>query len=217
GWTNDVTFYSDNLNTNFNALQLTLQQNSWKGLNYTVNYQWASAFADSTGYASWDPQAGHGRDSNVRLQQMTFYGTYDLPFGKGKPFGNSVNRATDMFIGGWQISTALNLAGGLPFTLNYNEASTNIPSSAPTYPSYAGGSKMQTNLTDFVSKDTGTGSRTYYTKQTNNLITDPGTGVFANPGLDTIGNVGRNTYFGPGFFNADLAIAKTVVIHENIA
>jgi len=43
------------------------------------------------------------------------------------------------------------------------------------------------------------------------------TGVFKNPGLDTIGNVGRNTYFGPSFFNADLSIAKTVTIHENIA
>jgi hypothetical protein len=29
--------------------------------------------------------------------------------------------------------------------------------------------------------------------------------------------VGRNTYFGPSFFNADLSISKTVVIHENIA
>jgi hypothetical protein len=35
--------------------------------------------------------------------------------------------------------------------------------------------------------------------------------------LDTVGNVGRNTYFGPAFFNSDLAISKTVAIHEDIA
>ena len=43
GWTSDITYYSDNLNTNFNAAQVTLAQNLLKGLDYTANYQWASA------------------------------------------------------------------------------------------------------------------------------------------------------------------------------
>lgn len=217
GWTNDIQYYSDNLNTNYNALQVTLQQNTWHGLDYTMNYQWASAFADSTGYASWDRRVGHGRDSNVRLQQVTWFGTYDLPFGKNKQFGNAVNGVTDRIIGGWQLAGTLNWAGGLPFTLNYNEASANIPGSLPSYPSYAGSGKMKIHLTGFQPKSNGTGQRTYYTKQTANVTTDPGTGVFKNPGPDTIGNVGRNTYFGPGFFNTDLAISKTVTIRENIA
>ena len=109
---------------------MTLQQSVWKGLNYTANYQWASAFADSTQYASWDRHVAHGRDSNVRLQQLTWYGTYDLPFGKGKQFGAGVNTMTDMIIGGWQLSGTVNVAGGLPFTLNY-QASTSLPGSAP--------------------------------------------------------------------------------------
>ncbi len=217
GWTNDITYYSDNLNSNFNALQVTLTQNTWKGLDYTMNYQWASAFSDGTGYASWNRRVNHGRDSNVRLQQMTWYGTYDLPFGHGKQYASGVNRAADMIIGGWQISTVLNWAGGLPFTLNYNEASTNLPGSAPTFPSYTGSAKMRTNLTGFQPKSSGTGQRTYYTKQTSNLITDPGTGIFKNPGPDTVGNVGRNTYFGPSFFNDDFAISKMIPIHESVA
>jgi hypothetical protein len=217
GWTNDITYYSDNLNTNFNAMQVTLQQGAWKGLDYTLNYQWASAFSDATGYASWDRHVNHGRDSNVRLQQMTWYGSYDLPFGHGKQFASGVNGITNAFINGWLLSAVFNWAGGLPFTLNYNEASTNLPGSAPTFPSYAAGGHMKTNLTGFQPGSNGTGQRTFYTKQTSNLISDPGTGLFKNPGPDTVGNVGRNTYFGPSFFNADLAIAKTVTIHESIA
>jgi len=182
-----------------------------------MNYQWASAFANSTTYASWDRHPGYGRDSNVRLQQVTFYGTYDLPFGKGKAFGSAANRAADMIIGGWQLSSTFNWAGGLPFTVNYNEAGTNLPGGFFNFPSYSGSAKMKTSLSGFQAKSGGTGQRTYYTKQTGNLLTDPGTGIFKNPGLDTIGNVGRNTYFGPSFFNADLSIAKTVTIHENIA
>jgi len=68
-----------------------------------------------------------------------------------------------------------------------------------------------------VPKTSGTGQRTFYTKQTSNLISDPGTGIFKNPGPDTVGNVGHNTYIGPSFFNADLSISKTLTIHENIA
>ena len=217
GWTNDITYYSDSLNTNFNALQVTLQQNTWKGLDYTLNYQWASAFADSTGYASWNRHVGHGRDSNVRLQQVTWFGVYELPFGRGKQYAQGVNHATDMIIGGWQLSGTVNVAGGLPFTLNYNEASTNLPGSAPSYPSYTGNAKMRTNLSGFQPGSNGTGKRVDYTKQTSNLLTDPGNGIFTNPGLDNVGNVGRNTYFGPGFFNSDLALGKTVTIRESVA
>jgi hypothetical protein len=223
GWTNDITYYSDNLNTNFNALQVTLQQNTWKGLDYTANYQWASAFADSTNYSTWDRHAEHGRDSNVRLQQLTWYGSYELPFGKGRQFGAGMNRMADLIAGGWQISTTLSWAGGLPFSLTYNESCTNVPSggtgcsgNAPQYPSYNGNAKMKTSLTGFQDKG-GTGTRTYYQKQTSNLLTDPGNGIFKNPGLDTIGNVGKNTYIGPGFFNDDLSISKTATIRESVA
>jgi hypothetical protein len=215
-WSNDITYYSDNLNTEFNALQVTVAQQLSKGLAYTANYMWAGAYAANTGFATWSRTATRGRDSNVRTQTLTFYGSYDLPFGKGKQFGAGVNRAADLVIGGWQLSTSLNLSGGLPYTLNYNEASTNIPGSAPTYPSYTGQGRMKHSLTGFKPGSSGTGTRTYYQKQTTNLITDPGTGVFKNPGLDTIGNVGRNTYFGPGYFNDDMGLTKAFTIHEKI-
>jgi len=106
----------------------------------------------------------------------------------------------------------------LPFTLNYSESSNNIPGSAPTYPSYAGKAHMKTSLTSAKTNSGGTLTRTYYDKQVDNLVS-PGTinnGVFVDPGLDTIGNVGRNTYVGPGMFNADLALTKAFVIHESV-
>jgi hypothetical protein len=76
---------------------------------------------------------------------------------------------------------------------------------------------MKTSLTGFTTKANGTGTRQLYTAQTTNLITDPGTGVFQNPGLDTIGNVGRNTYIGPSFFSTDLAISKIFTVWEDVA
>ena len=213
GWTNDITYYSDDLNTEFNAMQVTLQQQMWHGLAYTANFQWASAMSDSTGFSTWNRAAARGRDSNVREHQLTMYGSYDLPFGKGKQFAPSANRAENLIIGGFQLSSTMNWAGGLPITLNYSEASNNIPGSAPSYPSYAGGGRMKTSLTSF---NASTRTRKYYDPQTSNLISDPGTGIFKNPGLDTIGNVGRNTYFGPSFFTEDVAITKAFDIWERV-
>lgn len=218
GWTNDLTYYSDNLNTEFNALQVTLAQSMWKGLAYTANFQWASAFAPNTGFSSWDVKAVRGRDSNVRMHQLTWYGSYDLPFGHGKQFAQGANRAEDLAIGGWQLSDTLNWAGGLPFTLSYGESGTNVPSSAPTYPSYASGKKMSTKLTGFAATSSGLGTRTFYAQQVDDLIS-PGsvnTGVFKDPGVDTIGNVGRNTYIGPSFFSDDMAITKSFTIWEKV-
>ena len=213
GWTSDINFYSDDLNTEFNAMQVTLQQQMWKGLAYTANFQWASAFSDSTGFSTWDKTAARGRDSNVREHQLVLYGSYDLPFGKGKQLAPNANRAEDLIIGGFQLSSSLNWASGLPYTLNYGEAGTNIPGSAPSYPSYAGTGTMKTHLTSFNASSR---TRQYYGQQTTNLITDPGNGVFKDPGLDTIGNVGRNTYFGPSFFSDDMGITKAFSIWEHV-
>lgn len=216
GWTQSIFYQGDNQNTNFNALQVTLAQTFAKGLAYTANYEWATAHDSSSTYYTWDPGVDYGPDSNVRNQQFNLYGSYDLPFGRGKQYVPNANRATDLAIGGWQLSGVLNWSGGLPFTLNYSEASSNIPGSAPSYPSYAGSGHMKTSLTSFTPGSNGTGSRSFYQAQTTNLITDPGTGVFKNPGLDTIGNVGFNTYRGPGFFNTDLAITKGFTIWESV-
>lgn len=216
GWTNSIQYNGNNQNTEFDALQVTLAQQMFHGLAYTANYQWASAFNEQSGYYTWDHAVTHGRDQSTRLQQLTMYGSYDLPFGHGKQFGAGVNRVTDLIIGGYQLSTVLNWSGGLPFSLSYNEAGSNVPGSAPNWPSSNHGARMKTSLSGFKPGASGTGTRTFYQAQTTDLINDPGTGVFVNPGLDTIGNVKRNTYLGPAFFNDDLAITKAFTIYENV-
>jgi len=229
GWTQGIQYDGDNQNTEFDALQVTLAQTFAKGLAYTANYQWASAFDEQTGYYTWDHNITHGRDSNVRDQQLTMYGSYDFPFGKGKQFAPGVNHLTDLLIGGYQLSGTMSWAGGLPFSLSYNEASSNVPGDAPNWPNAVAGAHMATNLTGFTQSVTstgalaGVGTRKFYQAQTNNLTAAPGskdyfsTGVFQNPGLDNIGNTGLNTYRGPKFFSTDLAITKAFTVWESVA
>ena len=220
GWTNSIAFRGDTENTEFDALQVTLTQTMKNGLSVTGNYQWASAFGDTSNLWTWSHVLPHLRDSQVRAQQLTLYGSYDLPFGKGKMFVPDANHATDLLIGGYQLAWVTNWSGGLPFTVSYNESGANV-NDTPN-PATSGGAvpnakgRMKTSLTSYVPNGKGTGSRTFYQQQTTNVTNDPGTGIFSNPGLDTYGNAGLNTYRGPSFFSTDLAITKSFSIWENV-
>ena len=202
GWTQGITNYGDNQNTNFNALQVTLAQQTWKGLNANFNYQYARANDTASGYFTWSPKSVYGADSNVRHQSATIYGSYDLPFGKGKQFFPDVNHATNLLIGGYEFSSTVSFASGLPFTINFNGCP-NIPSSAPCYAQQT--TKLHTSLSSY---QPGLGW-TFYSDQSN-------TGNFSQPGLDQIGNAGRNTYFGPKFYNTDMALQKSFDIWEKV-
>lgn len=217
GWNQGISYYGDDENTEFDALQVTLAKQYAKGFAMTGNYQWAGAWDDQTGYWTWSHSIPHERDSNVRLQQLTVYGSYDLPFGKGKQFAPNSNHAEDLIIGGWQLSEVLNWAGGLPFSIGYSTfPSTSGPTencgnstggtAAPCRPNVSG--HLKSNLKSATIGSGGTISRNFWT---------PNPSLFSWPGLDKIGNAGANTYFGPSFFNTDLAITKAFAIHENIA
>jgi Carboxypeptidase regulatory-like domain/TonB dependent receptor len=202
GWSQGVSYYGDNQNTNFNAMQVTLAQQAWKGLAATVNYQWASAFDTNSGYYTWDPRSVYGRDSDVRQNSATAYGSYQLPFGKGKQFLQNANKAEDLLIGGFELSGTYSVSSGLPFTINANGCP-NTPGSAPCYANET--SRLKTKLSSY---QPGKGW-TFYDDQT-------GTGVFSQPGLDQIGNSGRNTYWGPSFYNTDLSLQKSFAVWEKV-
>lgn len=208
GWNNGIAYRGDDQNTEYDALQVTFAKQFTKGFSYNANYQWASAFDEQSGYYTWSHSITHGRDSNVRDQQINLFGTYQLPFGKGRQFASTANRVVDLLIGGYQISEVTTWAGGLPFTLNYNECSSNV-TSGPCDPSQT--HKMSTSLTKFVPGSNGTGNRTYYPAHS------LGDGTFVNPGLDNFGNSGINTYRGPRFFSTDMNLVKTFNIWENVS
>jgi outer membrane receptor protein involved in Fe transport len=212
GWTNNISYYGDDQNTEFDALQVTVSKSFTQGLSLNANYQWANAWGDQNGYWTWDHHVTHLRDSNVRAQQLVSYGSYDLPFGRGKQLAPNANHATDLIIGGFQLAYVLNWSGGLPYSVNMgggfgtNQDCNNNTggSAAPCRPNASG--RMKRSLTS-AKVSGGTVSRDFWTPQPQ---------LFSFPGLDVIGNAGANTYHGPSYFNTDLAITKGFTIRESI-
>ena len=210
GWSQGISYYGNNQNTNYNSFRVTIDKKLAKGLAGSATYSWASAFDENSGFWTWSKHVTYGRDSNVRTNQLVGYGTYDLPFGKGKQYTPNANKVEDLLIGGFQLSGVVNWSSGLPFSLSVGNCGDNIPTnSAPCYANAAPGTKLHTSLSGW---DVAHHQRTFFTG-------DPTGGTdstWTNPGLDNIGNVERNSYWGPSFFNTDLGLTKAFNVWESV-
>jgi hypothetical protein len=204
GWTNGIGYYGDDQDTHFNALQATLAKTFSHGVQLTANYAWQRGINFNSGYATWNKQAVKGRDDSIREQQIVIYGLIELPFGRNHALLSHANTLVNDLVGGWQFSPVINYSSGLPFTLSYSSCSASIPGSAPCYVN-GNPKSLKTGVQGFA----GGPSLLFYNQQT------LGT-TFTAPGLDQIGNSGRNSRFGPHFFNGDLSLQKNTPIKEGI-
>jgi hypothetical protein len=216
GTNGNISYYGNDQDSHFNALQISVAKQYTKGLSLNANYAWQKGIDFASNFATWNRQAVEGRNNDIREQQLTLYGVYDLPFGRKGMFVTSVPGWADQIIGGWQLSPVLNWGSGEPFTLNYGECNNSVGgTSAPCYPNGRGGF-LKTSLSGL---DPVAHQRTFYHSvvPAGHNLCDGGTYQgFTCAGLDTIGNAGRNDKFGPSFFNTDLAIQKDFPLHESL-
>ena len=113
-------------------------------------------------------------------------------------------------------SPTLSWGSGEPFSLTYSECNASVGgTSAPCFPNGRAGF-LPHHLTAF---NTISHQRTYFNSvvPAGHSLCDGGTyNGFTCAGLDQIGNSGRNSNFGPGFFNMDWAIQKNFPIKESL-
>ncbi|HEY2468298.1 MAG TPA: TonB-dependent receptor [Terracidiphilus sp.] len=215
GWNTSIQFNGDDQDTHFNALQIGVAKQLTKGLTFNANYAWQRSVNFQATYATWNKQAGKGRDEFQRENQIVAYGSYELPFGRNHLVGGTAPGFVNQIIGGWQISPIVTYASGLPFTLSYQECASVIPGSAPCYPNGRGN-----NLKLHIQKlNTVNHNRLAFTgldPKSGQNLTNTSFNGFTAPGLDQIGNTGRNSTFGPNFFNTDMAVQKNFPIHESL-
>ncbi|MGI4827735.1 MAG: TonB-dependent receptor [Janthinobacterium lividum] len=204
GWNQSITDFADNLDTHYNALQVSLAKTLAHGYSLNANYSWQQATAEGTSYSTWSHRAVYGRAGDLRPQVFIAYGLFQLPFGHNKPFLSHVNGFVNQIVSGFEINPVVNWSSGLPFTLCASSYTSWVPSDAPCY--------VNGDNYAFHKNVTGIPGNSLYFYQPTPL----GTGGFTAPSLDQIGNVGRNSVLGPHFFNTDLSIQKNFPIRERV-
>jgi hypothetical protein len=192
----DTTEYFVGTSNNYNALQIKLDHGSSNFLLTTAyTYSKALGITEEAGGFMWyiNPRRSYARAGFDRTHTFVQSYTYNLPFGKGRPWLNS--GIGDRVLGGWEVSGILTLMTGTPMTFGASGTSLNTPGNAQT-----------ANINGPFKRLYGVNNQPWF--DTSVFSTPTGTGVF--------GNTGRNIFSGPGFFNLDAAIFKRVRIRERV-
>jgi Carboxypeptidase regulatory-like domain len=220
--------YNYDATSSYNSLQGTITRRFSDGLQFSFNYVY-SHFLDDQDSGGWgsrggtqywqignDPSANHG-DSNFDVPNAyKGYASYELPFGKGKPYlaGNSL---LDEVVGGFRISGTMITQSGNPFTVVNN---TNSNASLTGCATNVGGTSTGGAVNN--------GCNWFPNVIASTHVSNPNpsewfnTAAFANAwtagsGLPfAFGNEGRNSLRGPRLTVFDMSFAKDFSFTEHV-
>jgi hypothetical protein len=208
----------------YNSLQISARHRTRGGLNLQGFYVWSKSIMDNLGYygcanvssdgAYWQDafnrEANHGPACFDARHNGSIGGSYDLPFGKGKKFGDNWGKAVQMVAGGWQLDSFMNMHSGFPITVTASTANT-------------GGRTPRGNVRANAYRPFTVTSQTVDAFfGPNQLATsfcaagvDNGTCAFGIPTAGELGSAGVGTLRAPSFFNMDLSIGKKFPLVES--
>ena len=111
--------------SSYNALNVKYNHSFSAGLSVLMTYRWSKALdngpEDFIGWGTgnqWRDSYNTMLDYNISTHDVPHsFATalvYDLPYGRGKRWGNSAPGIVKEVIGNWQLSSVIRLASGLP-------------------------------------------------------------------------------------------------------
>ncbi len=107
-------------NSSYHSLQAKLEKKTSHGLDFLLTYTWSKAITDSEGGYNFDNnynlRGDHGPASWDHTHALTLLHTWELPFGKGRHWATSQNKAVDALVGGWQFSGVTTMLSGSAFS-----------------------------------------------------------------------------------------------------
>jgi len=213
----------------YNALYVRVERKLSHGLQFGANYTWSANLSDTEDVLLGDPLFVGSSPANPqdflnrhnewarsildRPHRVAVQYSYRIP---GFQMAGKVLRG---FLSGWQISGFTEAQSGQPFTIRVgvdvlgNGLTAAATASRPNY--NPGGILIKDpvtgNLRTFVIPRDGTGIVTAP------FVVNPTTGgiVFLRNSMEKGGNLGRNTFRGPGFANSNMSLSKRFVLpHE---
>ena len=206
----------------YNAGQLTLRQRTHRGLEYTLNYTYAKSLTNSSGNYSvsntsfnglsvqngYDLNADYGPSAMDIRHSLNFVGVYDLPFGRGRAYGNNASRFVDAALGGWRFATSALLYTGFPVTIfgpnnsNTNNAGWGFSRANQYRPMVIGHRTIQNWW------GTDPSAQTCLPDTQNPTGADNGTCAYGVAASNTFGTAHNSTERAPGYRQVDMSLFK---------
>ena len=216
-----VTQYLSAGNSNYNGLTLSLRRRLSSNLTFNVNYTWSHSLDDvSNGGIANEPFGILSTNPGINAPQNPFnirgnYGNSDYDvrnyfsanFVLSDMFRTAgFHRGPNQVFGGWMLSSNWILRSGLPFTVVDSSAFGTLVGY-----NYGGNGEIFASPVAKVSNTC------------NNAVNSPciNTSQFAPSAAVTgfptgFGTMGRNSVYGPHFFDTDISVMKTIRLYERL-
>src|SRR5271165_120777 len=215
-----ITWVDPAGNNDYNGLSARLEHRFGQGLYFLNSFTWSKAMGDSeqaleyySNATAANPQNIHdlaaerGPSSfDVKFINVTSV-VYDLPFGKGRTFANSLNPLLDAILGGWELNGINTANTGTPINVYYAPPAANDVTGLASNLEYRGAALQRPNVSgSAASQSTAQSLLSYFAGYT--FTTPPANAPF--------GNLGRNAFRAPSLEQWDLAVDKNFRITERI-
>ncbi len=228
--TGNVTQYFVPVSSMYNGLQAKFDRRFGSGLSLTSSFSYQKGMAyynggDDDGFYGFYLKGQYRRnwglnDFNRTVSFVQSY-VYQLPIGTGKQFLGSASRGVNMFIGGWQVEGILTVMTGTPFTVTYSSTYLNLSQGGTNTPEQVAPVQKLKGV-----NTTSNGGSAWFSpasfapppcqSPTPTAACPTGAPDQVAGAAQQVGNVGRNSLIGPGFFNLNAAIAKTFEFSEHM-
>ncbi|HEY3770782.1 MAG TPA: TonB-dependent receptor, partial [Candidatus Angelobacter sp.] len=190
GLASSITERQSGSNSNYNALWATFTQRTSRGLQFNASY----TYSHSIDEASRNNEGILFADSTDIFASRAS-SDFDV---RHRFVANAVYDLPfkgNRFISGWELAPIISVQTGNPYTIVVNTSSAINGVSNTVTPNVSGPIHVSGNpLGQWISNPS----------------------VFSIPAAGTLGNLGRNSVYGPGFSDVDLSLAKNTKIRENM-
>jgi len=222
-----IHYFGNNANDNYNSLQAKVHKNFNRGYSFMAHYTWSKGLDYSPNFFAVDPGVGYGPDTFDIRHRFVMTNIWDLPIGRGKAWLGEIGPVADRFLGGWTISAITIWRSGVPFTPSYAQGAcaADTDPGDPCRPNQVAPVHIFGNREQYFSTTGGQALPSGGNCSVNgkfcgvdnmgNPAPGQAVGSWKRPGAGQIGNVGRDSFTGPGFFQSDVAVAKTVAMTES--
>jgi hypothetical protein len=196
-----INYFTPFNTANYNSLQTQVNKRFADGSTMGFTYTWSKAigYADNSDSGltfNFIPMWERNRAvANFdRTHNASFFGLYELPFGKGKKM--LTGGLGSKLLGGWQVNWLMQMMTGTPFTVTSDGASLNAPGNTQT----ADQVLPEVNIIGLKGR-----GGSYF---------DPL--AFVPITTARFGNSGRNLMRGPNFFNLDSGLVRSFRVAEKL-
>ncbi len=232
-------------NSNYSSFQLAIKKQASHGMQFNLNYTWSHSIDDGSTWHSGGTTANGdaagdgfttdwtkpGLDRGNSLfdirHRLVFNYVWDLPFGKHTGFANAL-------LGGWQYNGIWSFQTGAHWSPYTRAPEDLVEISDPTTSCTAAdvnagncqniGGDFELNRTNSHSRNSRPSSTIKgFSGATHDMWANGwgpqweiGAGTFSAPCLGCPGNLGRNTFVGPGNWFADMSLFKNFKITERV-